>query len=181
VCAQSDGIDLIAGTEPQRSDPAVLTEEPAADELPHTPHAAAHGTASGVAPTAADRPANGDAKKFVSRVWAEGKKSARHFRRHSTGEDFEASAGPRGKDGYGDASDTRHVGVGSRWYDPRKDVVLRIECATDAQTRVRRRAHGDVRKTCPHISSQSMFSMCIHLLSNFARSCASQLSAACCC
>jgi len=163
VRAPSGGIDLIAGTEPQRSDPSLPSEDPAAatttDELPHPPHAAADGIANVVAPTAADRPANGDAKKFVSRVWAEGKKSARHFRRHSTGEDFEASAGPRGKDGYGDASDTRHVGVGSRWYDPRKDVVLRIECATDAQTRVRRQAHADVRQnTFAHVCARSCWS-----------------------
>ena len=136
---QSGGIDLIAGTEPERGGSPQPTDETAAVSpakgLLHQPQPRAGGTANGIAHTAAKGPASGDIAN--GQVWDEGKKRARHFRRHSTGEDFEASAGPRGKDGYGDASDTRHVGVGSRWYDPRKDVVLRIECATDAQTRVR--------------------------------------------
>ena len=140
--AQSGSIDSIAGTEPERSDLCQTTETApaavkAASERPDdrpAEHgaAAANGTAIGTDDNDADEPINGhDLKAGVYE-----KKSVHHFRRYSTGEDFEASAGPRGKDGYGDASDTRHVGTGSRWYDPRKDVVLRIECATDAQTRV---------------------------------------------
>ena len=139
--AQSGSIESIAGTEPENSS---LSQSPeaapaaveAADGGRHLPDSAAAGTANGMAHTeAADLPDRGAA--VTGEADGVGKLSTKHFRRYSTGEDFEASAGPRGKDGYGDATDTRHVSAGSRWYDPRKDVVLRIECATDAQSRVR--------------------------------------------
>ena len=132
-----DSIDQISGTDgAERSVPSETTAvrpptaTEAAYEAPHSPKNAASGV-NGVAgtPSAQTNTADEGALK-------EGKSRAQHMRRYSTGEDFEASAGPRGKDGYGDADDMRHVGAGSRFYDPRKDVVLRIECATDAQTRV---------------------------------------------
>ena len=169
MCQQSGSIDLIAGAEPERSDSSRPTVAPAAagamNGSPQSYHTSADGAASGVAHNAANGLVIGDAVKAVSRLWGEGKKSARHFRRHSTGEDFEASAGPRGKDGYGDANDTRHVGVGSHWYDPREDVVLRIECATDAQTRVRRHM---VTRAATHFHAclpRSLFELCFPLLS----------------
>ena len=137
---RSGSIDSIAGTEAERSDlrqsseaaPAAVT---AADDGPAPRDDAANGTVNGVGHLDTHQPDKGAA--LNGRNPGDGKSGARHFRRYSTGEDFEASAGPRGKDSYGDAADTQHVGAGSRWYDPRKDVVLRIECATDAQSKVR--------------------------------------------
>ena len=56
--------------------------------------------------------------------------------RETSVEDFEATAEPRANDGLGDADDLRHISAASSQYDPRRDVVLRMECSSDRATRV---------------------------------------------
>jgi hypothetical protein len=58
-----------------------------------------------------------------------------------SGEDFEATAEPRANDGFGDADDLRHISAASSQYDPRRDVVLRMECSSDRATKVHFRGH----------------------------------------
>ena len=137
VRTQSGSIDRVSGTDAAEVSDlsrSTVVGPPkvagAANDARHSPDHAANGNANGISDAVAQ------AGAADGGVLSDGNLRAKQFRRYSTGEDFEASAGPRGKDGYGDADDTRHVGAGSRYYDPRKDVVLRIECATDAQTRV---------------------------------------------
>ena len=140
--AQSGSIDRISSTDAaELSDlsqttisGAAAARGAAACQAPHNPDHAANGIANGTDDAVRAQPAQTSTAK--GGVPTDGKAKPQHLRRQSTGDDFEASAAPRGKDGYGDADDTRHVGAGSQYYDPRKDVVLRIECATDAQTRV---------------------------------------------